>query len=150
MCRLLLGPFCGIDVEIYTAWENCIFQQGIWARRCKSLSFLSLPLSRVQSELCTVHTQLSACFCISNHEMTWLSVAVFRTTGASQCANCVAGKYAPEGVLKILSIKRPVCVCLSACVYVCGYVCVCVCVCMNICILFEMYVGMHYSLIHIY
>ena len=75
--------------------------------------------------------------------MTWLSVAVFRTTGASECTNCVAGKYAPEGVLRILPIKRPVSVCLFVSMCVCVCVCVCVYVCVRISVLFEMCVGMH-------
>ena len=35
------------------------------------------------------------------------------TGSSSECTDCVAGKYAREGVLRILPIKRPVSVSLS-------------------------------------
>ena len=91
MCRIWLGPLDGMDLEISIA---CVRQDS------------AVP-SGEQRELCIVYTQLRASFCISKSRDDLAVCRCACTAGASECTDCVAGKYAAEGVLRILPIKRP-------------------------------------------
>ena len=86
-----------------------------------------------------MYTQLRASVCISKSRDDLAVCRCACTAGASECTDCVAGKYAAEGVLRLLPIKGPVCVFLSPSLYLflSLSLSLCVCVCMNIRILIE-------------